>query len=179
MPASPLFVWMDLEMTGLDPETCAIVEIGVIITGPDLVPIAKIEHAIWQPEEVLLRMEPFVRQMHTDNGLLDRIRASRCSLRDAERDVLALLAKHVPYREGLLAGNSIHTDRSFLVKHMPLVEAYLHYRQLDVTSLKLLAKAWYPSMTPLDKTQTKSHTAIADLEASLAELAHYKKHIFK
>lgn len=177
--APPIFVWMDLEMTGLDPETCAIVEIGVIVTGPDLVPIAKVEHAVWQPEEVLLRMEPFVRAMHTDNGLLDRIRASRCSLRDAERDVMALLAKHVPYREGILAGNSIHTDRAFLVRHMPIVESYLHYRQLDVTSLKILAKGWYPQMTPLEKGATKSHTAIADLEASLAELAHYRQHIFK
>ena len=126
------FVWCDLEMTGLDPKTCVIVEIGVIITGPDLVPIAEVQHAIWQPDDVLARMEPFVRDMHTKNGLLERVRASRTSLRDAERSVFQTVQRHVGFREGILAGNSIHVDRRFLCEHMPLLEEYLHYRQLDV-----------------------------------------------
>jgi oligoribonuclease len=92
----PRFVWLDLEMTGLDPETCAIIEIGVIITGPDLRPVAEIERVIWQPEEVLLRMEPVVREMHTRNGLTARVRSSPISLRIAERDVTALVAEHCP-----------------------------------------------------------------------------------
>ncbi len=171
-------VWLDLEMTGLDPETCVIVEIGVIITGPDLVPIAEIEHAIWQPDDVLARMEPFVRDMHTKNGLLDRIRASRTSLRDAERAVFQLVQKHVGFREGILAGNSIHVDRRFLCRHMPLLEEYLHYRQLDVSSLKVLNRMWHPS-GPDFKKDSKDHTAISDLHASLEELAFYKTNLFK
>jgi oligoribonuclease len=172
------FVWLDLEMTGLDPETCAIVEIGVIITGPDLVPIAEMEHAIWQPDDVLARMEPFVRDMHTKNGLLERIRHSRTSLRDAERAVLGLVMKHVGFREGILAGNSIHVDRRFLIAHMPLLEEYLHYRQLDVSSLKVLTRAWYPG-GPDFKKDAKDHTALSDLRASLEELAFYKASFFK
>jgi oligoribonuclease len=172
------FVWCDLEMTGLDPKTCVILEIGVVITGPDLVPIAEIEHAIWQPEEDLARMEPFVRDMHTKNGLLERVKASRVSLREAERNVFALVQKHVGFREGILAGNSIHVDRRFLLAYMPLLEEYLHYRQLDVSSLKVLSRAWYPN-GPDFKKDTKDHTAIADLRASLEELAFYKQHLFK
>ena len=172
------FVWCDLEMTGLDPKTCVIVEIGVIITGPDLVPIAEIQHAIWQPDDVLATMEPFVRDMHTKNGLLERVRASRTSLRDAERAVFSLVQKHVPFREGILAGNSIHVDRRFLQAYMPLLEEYLHYRQLDVSSLKVLSRAWYPN-GPDFKKDGKDHTAISDLRTSLEELAHYKKHFFK
>ena len=172
------FVWLDLEMTGLDPKTCVIVEIGVVITGPDLVPIAEIEHAIWHPEADLLRMEPFVRDMHTKNGLLERVRASRTSLRDAERSVLSLVQKHVPFREGILSGNSIHVDRRFLCAHMPLLEEYLHYRMVDVSSLKVLTRAWYPG-GPDFKKETQEHTAIADLRASLEELAFYKANFFK
>ncbi len=172
------FVWLDLEMTGLDPKTCVIVEIGVIITGPDLVPIAEIEHAIWQPEEDLQRMEPFVRDMHTKNGLLERVRASRTSLREAERNVFQLVQKHVGFREGILAGNSIHVDRRFLIAYMPLLEEYLHYRQLDVSSLKVLSRAWYPN-GPDFKKDSKDHTAIADLHASLEELAFYRQSFFK
>jgi oligoribonuclease len=172
------FVWCDLEMTGLDPKTCVIVEIGVVITGPDLVPIAEIEHAIWQPDEALARMEPFVRDMHTKNGLLERVRASRTSLKDAERSVLSLVQKHVGFRDGILAGNSIHVDRRFLIAHMPTLEEFLHYRMLDVSSLKVLARAWYPN-GPEFKKDSKDHTALSDLRASLEELAFYKANYFK
>jgi oligoribonuclease len=175
---APRFVWLDLEMTGLDPRTCAIVEIGVIITGPDMVPIAEIEHAVWQPDEVLARMEPFVRDMHTKNGLLERVRASRVSLREAERNVLELVSKHCAFREGVLAGNSIHVDRRFLIEHMPLLEGYLHYRQLDVSSLKVLTRAWFPESREFKK-ESKSHTALADLRDSLEELRFYRTSFFK
>jgi oligoribonuclease len=178
-PTPPLcFVWLDLEMTGLDPEVDTIIEIGVIITGPDLVPRAELERVIWQPDEALARMEPVVREMHTRNGLLKRVRESSTSLRVAERDVTALVSQHCALGEGILCGNSIHTDRRFLVKYMPMLDRYLHYRQVDVTSVKVLANGWFPDMPPMKKSAS-GHTALADLRASLAELAHYRTHVFR
>src|SRR5689334_9002285 len=138
MPAPtspPCFIWLDLEMTGLDPDESAIIEIGIIITGPDLVPKAELERVIWQPDEVLARMEPVVKDMHTRNGLWKRVRESQTSLRVAERDVTALVAQYCGMGEGILCGNSIHTDRRFLAKYMPMLDRYLHYRQVDVTSI--------------------------------------------
>jgi oligoribonuclease len=172
------FVWLDLEMTGLDPETCAIIEIGVIITGPDLRPLAEMERVIWQPEEVLLRMEPVVKEMHTRNGLLDKVRASNTSLRVAERDVTALVAEHCALGEGVLAGNSIHTDRRFLFRYMPMLERYLHYRMVDVTSLKVLSRAWYPNLVEPRKPPA-GHTALADVRASISELQYYRDVFFR
>ncbi|MCY1018708.1 oligoribonuclease [Pyxidicoccus sp. MSG2] len=172
------FVWLDLEMTGLDPETCAIIEIGVIITGPDLRPLAEMERVIWQPEEVLLRMEPVVKEMHTRNGLLDKVRASTTALRVAERDVTALISEHCALGEGVLAGNSIHTDRRFLFRYMPLLERYLHYRMVDVTSLKVLSRAWYPNLVEPRKPPS-GHTALADVRSSIAELQYYRDVLFR
>lgn len=170
-------VWMDLEMTGLDPERCAILEIGVIVTGADLAPLAEIERVIWQPPEVLDRMDPFVRQMHTDNGLLDRVRASTVSLERAERDVFTTIQKHCGPQTGILSGSSIHTDRTFIARYMPLVERYLHYRHVDVSTLKTLAGAWYPEAPPFEKPGA-NHTALADLRESIRELAHYRDRFF-
>jgi oligoribonuclease len=175
---SPCLVWLDLEMTGLDPNACAIIEVGVILTGGDLQPVAELERVVWQPEEVLLRMEPVVKRMHTENGLLERVRASEFSLANAERDVLTLLARHCAPGEGILTGNSIHTDRSFLARHMPAVDRYLHYRQLDVSSLKVLQRAWFPGSPELRK-QAAAHTALSDLRAGIQELAHYRDTLFK
>jgi oligoribonuclease len=180
MPASappPCFVWLDLEMTGLDPDESAIIEIGVIITGPDLVPKAEIERVIWQPDEVLARMEPIVREMHSRNGLAKRVRESQMSLRVAEREVTALVSQYCDVGEGILCGNSIHTDRRFLVKYMPLLDRYLHYRQVDVSSLKILSNAWYPDKL-VPRKMPSGHTALADLRASIAELSHYRTHLF-
>lgn len=176
--SSPLFVWLDLEMTGLDPLECAIIEIGVILTGPDLVPKAEFERVIWQPEEVLARMEPVVREMHSRNGLADKVRQSTMSLRVAEREVVGLLTEHCGVGEGVLCGSSIHTDRRFLVHHMPMLDRYLHYRQVDVTSLKLLAQAWYPNLVQPRKPPS-GHTALADLRASISELQYYRDVLFR
>jgi oligoribonuclease len=176
--ATPRFVWLDLEMTGLDPATCAVVEIGIIVTGADLVPLDEWASAVWQPEEVLARMGPFVRDMHTRNGLLDRVRASTLTVEDAERQALALVSRHFAYGEAVLAGNSIHHDRRFLRRYLPAFERFLHYRQLDVSSLKVLCQAWYGEERQFAK-QSKSHTALDDLHQSLAELAHYRSEIFR
>lgn len=172
------FVWLDLEMTGLDPETCSIIEVGVIITGPDLRPLAEIERVIWQPEDVLLRMEPVVREMHTRNGLLEKVRASSTSLRVAERDVMDLVTEHCGLNEGILAGNSIHTDRRFLTRYMPMLDRYLHYRMVDVTSLKVLTRAWYPNLVEPRKPPS-GHTALADVRASIAELQYFRDTLFR
>jgi oligoribonuclease len=176
--SAPCFVWLDLEMTGLDPETCAIIEIGVIITGPDLVPLAEFERVIWQPEEALARMEPVVKDMHTRNGLLTKVRASTHSLRVAERDVMALVASYCALGEGILCGNSIHTDRRFLIKYMPMLERFLHYRMVDVTSLKVLSRAWYPEVFEPRKGSA-GHTALADIRASITELSFYRDTFFR
>ncbi|MFP2961690.1 oligoribonuclease [Myxococcus sp. 1LA] len=172
------FVWLDLEMTGLDPETCSIIEVGVIITGPDLRPLAEVERVIWQPEESLLRMEPVVREMHTRNGLLEKVRASNTSLRVAERDVMSVVAEHCALGEGILCGNSIHTDRRFLIRYMPMLERYLHYRMVDVTSLKVLSRAWYPNLVEPRKAPS-GHTALADVRASISELQYYRDTLFR
>jgi len=171
-------VWLDLEMTGLNPEQCVIIEIGIIITGPDLKPIAQWEQALWHSEETLARMEPFVRQMHTKNGLLARVKTSQVTVADAERQAMALVLEHCGFGHGILAGNSIHQDRRFLTKYMPSFERCLHYRQVDVSSLKILAKAWYPDRLHFPKTE-KSHTALDDVRASLAELSHYRHSLFR
>ncbi len=170
------FVWVDLEMTGLDVDDCAIIEMAVIVTDAELRPIAELERTVWQPEEVLARTTPFVRDMHTKNGLLERVRASKTGLADVERDALELIVKHTSFKKGVLAGNSIHTDRRFLARYMPSFEAFLHYRQIDVSTLKVLAQAWAPAQEY--KKPDKSHTALDDIRQSLAELAHYRRALF-
>ncbi len=171
-------VWCDLEMTGLDPKTCAIIEMGLIITTADLKPVAEFERAIWQPDEVLNAMEPFVKNMHTKNGLLQRVKDSQTSLRNAEKDAISLVLEHVLPFEGLLAGNSIHTDRSFLAAHMPAFDRVLHYRMVDVSSIKIITRAWFPNAPGRAKLEA-SHTVLSDLRQSIAELAYYQQTFFK
>ncbi len=171
-------VWIDLEMTGLEPDTDVILEIAAIITGPDLEPIATVEDVVWQPPEVLDRITPFVRNMHTQNGLLDRVRESQVSCADAERNAMRVIAEHCKLGEGVLAGNSIHQDRRFLTKYMPALEGYLHYRQVDVSTLKVLSSEWYPELKKFGKV-SKDHTALADIKESIKELKYYQDNILK
>jgi oligoribonuclease len=177
-PSETRFVWCDLEMTGLDVDRCAIIEMGLIITGPDLKPIAELERAIWQPEDVLNRMEPFVKEMHTKNGLLERVRKSDVSLRTAEKDATELVSKHIDFGEGILSGNSIHTDRAFLTRYMPGFDRYLHYRMVDVSSVKVITRAWFPNAPGRSKVDA-AHTVLSDLRASIGELAYYQQTFFK
>jgi oligoribonuclease len=171
-------VWIDLEMTGLDPAVDTILEIAAIITGAELEPIAEYSAVIHQPDSTLLTMTPFVRDMHTKNGLIERVRISRVTLEEAAAKALALIQKHCTKGEGTLAGNSIHQDRRFLIKYMPQVEAWLHYRQVDVSSVKVLARAWYPDVPKFGK-EDKDHTALADIRQSIAELKYYRETIMK
>jgi oligoribonuclease len=166
---------MDLEMTGLDDKTCAIIQIATIITDESLNEIASDDIVIWQPESVLETMGPFVRKMHTDNGLLDRVRASDVDLADAERKTIEMLMAHVPFRRGILAGNSIWQDRRFLLRYMPLLESSLHYRQIDVSTLKVMCGAWWGS-TGLPPQKKSAHTALEDIRASIDELKYYRAH---
>jgi oligoribonuclease len=173
-----VLAWLDLEMTGLDPETCAIVQLGLILTDQNLDELAPpLELTIWQPEPVLATMNPFVRSMHERSGLLEQVRASQVSVADAEREALELVTKHATYRTARLCGNSIGQDRRFLVKYMPVLEGYLHYRQVDVSSIKELAGWWYN--TKFEKPDVGKHTALHDVQQSIAELKHYRKAVFR
>lgn len=171
------YVWVDLEMTGLDDKTCAIIEMAMIITDADLKEIVTVEQCIWQPESVLSTMSPFVRKMHTDNGLLDRVRASPTSLADAEQKAIDVLLQHVPYRKGILAGNSIWQDRRFMLRHMPTFEGLLHYRQIDVSTIKVLSKDWYGQKGEAPGKPSQ-HTALDDIRASINELRWYRDNLF-
>ncbi len=171
-------VWMDLEMTGLNPETCAIVQIAVIVTDRELNRVGTpLDLVVWQPDSVLESMDPFVRKMHTKSGLLEQIRNSKNSLGDAQRQTMELITRHCTYRSAALCGNSIGQDRRFLVKYMPEVEGYLHYRNIDVSTIKELGDWWY------GKTYTKpdsgKHTAMHDIEQSIEELRYLSTEIFK
>ena len=176
MTNDSFLIWVDLEMTGLDPETCAIIEMAVIITDKNLTELtAPLVQTIWQPESTLETMVPFVRKMHTDNGLLEQVRCSQISIDDAEREAMVYLTRYVPYRCGHLAGNSVWQDRRFLNKYMPTLVGYLHYRQVDVSSLKQLADWWYGVRYP--KADEGKHTALFDIRQSIAELKYYQERL--
>lgn len=173
-----VLVWLDLEMTGLSPESCAIVQMAIVLTDAELCELAPpLDLTLWQPDSVLERMSPFVRAMHEKSGLLKQIRQSKVSLEDAERAALELVSRHAPYRTARLAGNSIGQDRRFLVKYMPAFEGYLHYRQIDVSTLKELGHWWY-GLT-FEKNEAGQHTALYDIRQSLAELHYYRKNMFR
>jgi oligoribonuclease len=172
------FVWLDLEMTGLDESSCVILQVAMIITDPHFRTLAEIDLPIWQPESALSSMIPVVRSMHTKNNLLDRVRTSEYSLQQAEYELMNILTQHVGYKRGVLAGNSIYVDRRFLQRYMPIFEGYLHYRQIDVSSIKILSQAWYTSKGKAPK-RPSAHTALEDIKESIEELSFYKQHIFR
>jgi oligoribonuclease len=176
--AKPPLVWIDLEMTGLDPRSAVIVQLGMVLTTADLEPIGDpLEITIWQPESALAAMSPVVRRMHEESGLLEAIRASTTSLREAEQEVMAVITRHAGYREARLCGNSIHSDRKFIEAYMPQLDGYLHYRMIDVSAIKELARSWY-GLT-YQKAEDGKHTALFDIQASIAELRFYRERIFR
>ncbi|MDX8402075.1 MAG: oligoribonuclease [Mariprofundaceae bacterium] len=170
-------VWMDLEMTGLDPERDTILEIATLVTDADLNVIAEgPELVIHQPDSVLEAMSPWCIEHHGASGLTARVRASRIGLREAERRTLDFVRAHVAQGASPLCGNSIHQDRRFLARWMPELEGWLHYRNIDVSTVKELVRRWYPGLAPPPKTG--QHRAMADIRASVAELAWYRRHVF-
>jgi oligoribonuclease len=171
-------VWMDLEMTGLDARNDAIVQVALIITTAALEPLEEYESEVWQPEPVLARMVPFVREMHEKTGLLERVRRSGVELRRVEQTLLQIISGWCPYG-AVLCGNSIWQDRKFIDQHMPGLASYLTYRVLDVSSLKILASTWYGSSAVFAKPVSGEHDALVDIKNSIAELAHYKQTLFR
>jgi oligoribonuclease len=172
-------VWIDCEMTGLDPEKERLLEIAVIVTGPNLSP--RIEGpvcVIHQSDDLLNKMDAWNKGTHGKSGLIDKVKASTTSEHDAEEAILAFIKKYVSKNSSPLCGNTISQDRRFLVKFMPKLEAYLHYRNLDVSTLKELSKRWKPEVFNSFKKQQK-HTALADVHESIEELAHYREHFIK
>src|ERR671913_1710362 len=176
-----MLVWMDLEMTGLDHTADVIVEIATLVTDDELNVVAEgPDIAIHHPEEVLMRMDPFVVEMHTRSGLLDQIRASTSTLEEAGRLTLAFVKEHVPEpRTVPLCGNSIGTDRRFLAAYLPDIEEYLHYRSVDVSSIKELALRWAPQVVDTAPKKESTHRALDDIRESVAELRWYREHLFR
>lgn len=172
-------VWLDCEMTGLDPETERLIEIAVVVTGPNLEP--RIEGpvlVIHQSDEQLDRMDSWNKGTHGRSGLTDKVKASTVTEAQAEQEILDFLSKYVPKNSTPMCGNTISQDRRFLVKYMPKLEAFFHYRNLDVSTLKELAKRWRPEVYGAFKKQQK-HTALADVHESIDELVHYREHFLK
>lgn len=172
-------VWLDCEMTGLDPEKERLIEIAIIVTGPQLTP--RIEGpvlAIHQSDELLDKMDNWNKGTHGRSGLIDKVKASTVTEQDAEAQILAFIAQYVPKGTSPLCGNTISQDRRFLVKYMPRLEAFLHYRNIDVSTFKELAKRWRPDVYSAFKKSQK-HTALADVHESIDELEHYRKHFLK
>jgi oligoribonuclease len=170
-------IWIDLEMTGLEPQTDRIIEMATLVTDSQLNVLAEGPVlAIHQPDAVLDGMDEWNTQTHGASGLLDRVRASRLSEADAERQMLAFLRDYVPARKSPICGNSICQDRRFLARWMPDLEAFFHYRNLDVSTLKELARRWYPNVAAgLQKNGV--HRALDDIRESIAELDYYRKHL--
>lgn len=171
-------VWLDMEMTGLDPGHDVPLQVAVVITDGELVELDALEMTIWQPDAVLDQMQPVVRKMHQENGLTKAVKKSDTSLNEAEKKLLAVLARWVKPGEGILAGNSIHQDRRFLQRYFPAVHGYLHYRMVDVSTIKELARRWYGPEALAPKA-TSDHTALSDTRASIRELAHFRSVLFR
>ena len=172
-------VWLDCEMTGLDPEKERVIEIAVIVTGPQLTP--RVEGpvlVIHQADALLDQMDNWNKGTHGRSGLIEKVKASTLNEAEAETQILAFLAAYVPKGVSPLCGNTISQDRRFLVKYMPKLEAFLHYRNVDVSNLKELAKRWSPAVCSAFKKQ-QSHTALADVHESIDELEHYRTHFLK
>ena len=174
-------VWIDCEMTGLDENKCVLVEIATIVTESDLTVVAEgPELVIHATDAQLAAMPEVVREMHGKSGLTDRVRKSKVSLADAERDTVAFVRKHCRTKDiHVLCGNSIGTDRRFIARYMPKLDRHLSYRMIDVSSIKELAKRWYPKAYDARPPKQKGHRALADIRESIAELAHWKASVFK
>ena len=172
-------VWLDCEMTGLDPEQERLLEIAVIVTGPDLTP--RVEGpvlVIHQSDEQLGKMDAWNKGTHGKSGLIDKVKVSTVTEAEAEMQIIDFLKQYVPKNKSPMCGNSISQDRRFLVKYMPKLEAFFHYRNLDVSTLKELSRRWKPEVYAAFKKQQR-HTALADVHESIDELAHYREHFIR
>jgi oligoribonuclease len=176
---SDLLVWMDLEMSGLAVERERILEIAAIVTDGRLQPLGEgLELVVHQPDSVLDAMDDWNKQHHGASGLVARVRASSVDERAAEKQLLEYVSSHVPARSAPLAGNSVHQDRLFLARYMPLVEKHLHYRNVDVSTLKELVRRWYPKAYAERPAKKAKHRALDDVRESIEELRYYRAAVF-
>lgn len=180
-PPSDVLVWLDLEMTGLDVERDAIVEIAVLATDVELRALDEgLDLVVHQPDGVLDTMGDTVREMHTRSGLLEAIRASTVDLAEAGRRALEYVVRHVPEpRTVPLCGNSIGVDRRFLARYLTALEDHFHYRSVDVSSVKELVRRWYPEAYEHRPPKGGGHRALVDVRESIAELAYYREAVFR
>ena len=172
-------VWLDCEMTGLDPEAERLIEIAIVVTGPNLEP--RIEGpvlVIHQSDAQLDKMDAWNKGTHGRSGLIDKVKASTVTEADAEQQIIAFLSQYVPKGTAPMCGNTIGQDRRFLVKYMPRLEAFFHYRNLDVSTLKELALRWKPEVYRSFVKKSR-HEALADIYESIDELKHYREHFIK
>lgn len=172
-------VWLDCEMSGLDPEKDKLLEVAVVVTGPDLLP--RVEGpvlVIHQTDAVLDGMDAWNRGTHGRSGLIDKVRVSTLTEADAEAELLEFVRRFVPKGVSPLCGNTVHQDRRFLVRYMPALDAHFHYRCLDVSTLKELSKRWSPQVFKSFKKR-QMHTALADVHESIDELVHYRTHFLR
>ena len=178
MPSNEHLIWIDLEMTGLKPDVDVIIEIATVVTDKQLNVIAEGPNlAIHQPESALAGMDEWNQKQHGSSGLIARVRASEISTVDAETQTLAFLQPLVAPGASPMCGNSICQDRRFLYRHMPQLERFFHYRNLDVSTLKELARRWAPHVVD-SFVKTGTHLAHADIHESIRELVHYRRHLF-
>lgn len=176
---SDRLVWLDMEMTGLDPVSCVPIEVAIIVTDSELVEVegASYEAVIHQPESAFEGMPPVVVDMHTKNGLLDRVRASKHSLAEVDIAMAEVIAEHCEEGKALLAGNTIQQDRLFIRRYFPETENTLHYRQVDVSAFKEMVRRWYGPESVFAKDS--NHTAMEDIRSSIEELKYYRKNFFR
>jgi oligoribonuclease len=172
-------IWLDMEMTGLVPETDRIIEVAMVITDNELNTIAEAPTlVVYQPDSVLDAMDDWNKNTHGKSGLIEKVKASTLSDAQVEEQFLAFISEYVPKRTSPMCGNSICQDRRFMARYMPKLEDYFHYRNLDVSTLKELAKRWKPDMAKGVKKHGK-HEALADIYESIEELKHYREHFIK
>jgi oligoribonuclease len=170
-------IWIDCEMTGLDPATNRIIEIATIITDSDLNIVAEGPNiAIHQSDELLDSMDEWNTSHHTESGLVGKVRASEVTEEEAERLTLEFVRKHTEYRKSPLCGNTIGQDRRFIRKYLPELHDHFHYRSIDVSTVKELAKRWKPELS--SHVKSGAHRALDDIKESIAELAYYREHFF-
>ena len=176
-PDETRLIWLDMEMTGLRPDIDRIIEVAIVVTDSELNIVAQSEElAIHQPDEVLDAMDAWNTATHGRSGLTARVRASTLTEAEAERQLLAWLAPLVPPGKSPMCGNSIGQDRRFMAHYMPELETWFHYRNLDVSTLKELAKRWHPAIAK-SFVKRSAHTALADIIESIDELRHYREHL--